>query len=240
MDGDSNLSKVDLPAQPDDSRNERALLVQHAVDDFKRSVEITRDVRFQANLRLSRRQRASSYIVSLLSLYVIGLSLIPNVMLLQQYQNQILLACSIILSVFVIFTSLIDGSQNFYHQGELLHQCARKIASINHRLKNIDVKADPAGAMQKLEQLQKEYQSALDDCPTNHDNVDFYKEIVKKPHLFPTEYPWKIKWLHGAYYSGRVMISNCSWGFMPLSAVIIITFVVYHYVISGSAPLIPK
>lgn len=118
-------------------------LVQDAIDDFKRSVEITRDVRFQANLRLARRQRASSYIVSMLSLYVIGLSLIPNILTLAPYQNQILLGCSIILSVFVIFTSLIDGSQNFYHQGELLHQCARKVASLNHKLKNIDVDKDP-------------------------------------------------------------------------------------------------
>src|SRR5580692_570153 len=122
-------------------------LIKDVIDDFRRSVEITRDVRFQANLRLVRRQRASSYIVSLLSLYVIGLSLIPNILSLQPYQSQILLACSIVLSVFVIFTSLIDGSQNFYHQRELLHQCARKIANINHRLKNIDVGADPNLAM---------------------------------------------------------------------------------------------
>ena len=92
-----------------------------ALKDFKRSVEITRDVRFQANLRLASRQRNSSYMISLLSLFVIALSLLPNIITLEQYQSQILLACSIVLSVFVIFTSLIDGSQNFYHQGELLH-----------------------------------------------------------------------------------------------------------------------
>jgi hypothetical protein len=116
-----------------------------ALEDFRRSVEITRDVRFQANLRLSRRQRASSYLVSMLSLLVISLSLIPNIYDIQHYQAQLLLGCSIILSVFVIFTSLLDGSQNFYHQGELLHQCARRVAAVNHALKNIDVIAHVPG-----------------------------------------------------------------------------------------------
>src|SRR5664280_2453054 len=51
-------------------------VLEAAFRDFKRSVEITRDVRFQANLRLSGRQRGSAYIVSSLSLFVIALSLI--------------------------------------------------------------------------------------------------------------------------------------------------------------------
>lgn len=58
-----------------------------ALKDFKRSVEITRDVRFQANLRLAARQRNSSYMISLLSLFVIALSLLPNIIFLQQYQS---------------------------------------------------------------------------------------------------------------------------------------------------------
>jgi hypothetical protein len=235
-DDDDSVSFVP-PLALEGRSDDRTRLVKLALEDFKRSVEITRDVRFQANLRLSRRQRASSYIVSLLSLYVIGLSLIPNVLKLQQYQSQILLASSIVLSVFVIFTPLIDGSQNFYHQGELLHQCARKIANINHRLKNIDVGADPNLAMKNLEILQKEYQGALDECPTNHENVDYQKEIIRKPHLFPSDYPWKIKAFHMAFYNAKVAILGYSWLFMPLTAVAIITLVVYHYIGAGAAPL---
>lgn len=190
-----------------------------ALTDFKRSVEITRDVRFQANLRLGRRQRLSSYIVSLLSLYVIALSLIPNIIILQAFQNQILLASSIVLSVFVIFTSLIDGAQNFHHQGELLHACARKIATINHALKNIDCGADLCEAKRQLEKLQQDYQRSLDECPINHDNVDFYKEIANKPHLFASHYPWCINWPHRMWYRFRAFIGGNSWMFIHLLAV---------------------
>jgi hypothetical protein len=64
-------------------------VLKDAIRDFKRSVEITRDVRFQANLRLAGRQRASAYIVSFLSLYVIALSLVPNILDLKPFQSQI-------------------------------------------------------------------------------------------------------------------------------------------------------
>lgn len=160
-----------------------------AIKEFKRSVEITRDVRFQANLRLVSRSRASSYIIALLSTYVIALSLVPNIMFLANYQSQLLLACSIVLSVFVIFTSLIDGAQNFYHHGEMLHACARKVATIYHELKLIDTAGDLAQATAAFIELQERYKLALDECPVNHDNVDYYTEMANKPHLFPDNFP---------------------------------------------------
>jgi hypothetical protein len=215
-------------------------IVKEALQDFRRSVEITRDVRFQANLRLVRRQRASAYIVSLFSLFVIALSLIPNVLSLQTYQSQSLLGCTIVLSVFVIFTSLIDGAQNFYHQGELLHQCARRIAFINHMLKNIDTDADETAAMTALGQLQKDYQVALDECPINHENVDYYGEVVRKPHLFPDYYPWNIKGFHKVGYRVRVFIMEYSWVFWHVIAVVSILCFVYFYVVRGSSPVSPR
>ena len=205
-------------------------ILQKSLEDFKRSVEITRDVRFQANLRLSSRQRRSSYFVSMLSLYVIGISLIPNVLSLIRYQNQILLSCSIILSVFVIFTSLIDGSQNFYHRGELLHQCARKIADIHRKLKNIDVDASPSTALDQLKSLQDKYQAALDECPTNHDNVDYWKEISWKPYLFPEHYKNKCPHLIKSYYNLKAWFFGNFWMFWPIFAVIAVSFVIVFFI----------
>ncbi len=203
-------------------------LVRDALQDFRRSVEITRDARFQASLRLARRQRASAYVVSLLSLYVIALSLIPNIVKLEINQSQILLACSVILSVFIIFTSLIDGAQNFYHKGELLHQCARKIASINHKLKNVDTERD--GAMKQLEDLQIAYQTALDECPVNHDNVDFYFTMIRKPHLFPDNYHWKRVWPLRTLYRIRLFCMLNSWLLPHCLAVVAISIILIRYV----------
>lgn len=204
-----------------------------ALSEFKRSVEITRDVRFQANLRLFHRQKTSNYFVAFLSLFVIALSLLPNFLVLQAYQNQILLACSIILSVFIIFTSLIDGAQNFYHQGELLHQCARKIATVHHKLKTISPSSDIDIAKQQLEALQEEYRAALDECPINHDNVDFRLQKARKPHLFEHE-RWKNVELWVIYHRCVGSVQVYSWLFLPIIVVFIVIFVVYSYVVSGS------
>ena len=211
-------------------------VLRAAIRDFKRSVEITRDVRFQANLRLSRRQRGSSYIVAMLSLYVIGLSLLPNILQLSSAQAQVLLACSIVLSVFVIFTSLIDGAQNFFHQGELLHQCARKIATIHLALKNIDVDADRGKAQSEFEKLQHDYQKALDECPINHDNVDYLREMGWKPHLFPDNYPkWEpLRAPYAILLKVRATMGGLNWMTIHICSIIIVTGVAYFLVIRGA------
>ncbi len=213
-------------------------VLETALADFKRSAEITRDVRFQANLRLSGRQRGSAYIVSLLSLYVISLSLIPNIVKLKPFQSQILLGCSIVLSVFVIFTSLIDGAQNFFHQGELLHQCARKIATVHHALKTIDVSADAAAAKVQLETLQMTYQAALDECPINHENVDFYKEVASKPHLFPQQYnSWIPQTAISFGYKLLYWTLGKLWMAPHITAFLVISLVVYFSIFIDPHPM---
>lgn len=210
-----------------------------ALNDFKRSAEITRDVRFQANLRLAARQRKSSYMISLLSLFVIAISLLPNIISLQEYQSQILLACSIVLSVFVIFTSLIDGSQNFYHQGELLHQCGRKVATIHHELKTIDPNGDEEKSRAQLAELQEKYRIALDECPINHENVDFIKEQARKPHLFPANFS-KHSWIKNMQVCRKnlhAFIGANFWMTLHLLAMFGIGVIVYQFVLAGSVPL---
>lgn len=214
-------------------------VMQVALKDFKRSVEITRDVRFQANLRLAARQRNSSYLISLLSLFVIALSLLPNIIALQQYQSQILLACSVVLSAFIIFTSLIDGSQNFYHQGELLHQCARKVATVHHELKNLDPEHDYENAKKRLIELQEQYRQALDECPINHENVDFIKEQSYKPHHFPNNFSKNkiLKMMQIQFKSVQAFFMAHSGMGLHLVALLGVCVIVYDFVLVGSSPV---
>lgn len=227
------------PRPAPDSPN---FVVENSIYEFKRGVEITRDVRFQANLRLSARQRLSAYVVSTLSLFVIALSLLPNIIELKPFQSQILLGCSVVLSVFVIFTSLIDGAQNFFHQGELLHQCARKIAIVSYELKNIDVAKDPDEARKTLIELERKYQSALDECPINHENVDYYKEKVTKPHLFPEVYNGKFKRATRARYWIMYLVLGKLWMAPHVVAFFAILAIVYFSILRDVHPAqqIPK
>lgn len=150
--------------------------------DLKRRVEITKDARFQANLRLERRNKLSYLVIALLSLFVIILSLVPNIYRLTQAGAQALLALSIINSVFIIITTFLEASGNFVHRGEQLHRSARKIATVYNKL--VLLSPEEHGDRLKLQALQQEYQIALDDCPFNHENIDY--ELIKatKPGLF--------------------------------------------------------
>lgn len=206
---------------------------QTSLKEFKRSVEITRDVRFQANLRLINRQSNSNYLIAVLSIFVIGLSLFPNIIVLAPYQSQILLACSIVLSVFIIFTSLFDGAQNFYHQGELLHQCARKIARIHYDLKNIDPNGNEQSGLQELISLQLKYQSALDDCPINHANIDFKKTMIRKPHLFAQDFSDKFfeRSFKHIWIRAEIFVLSVLWIIPHLFAMVLVMAVVYFFIV---------
>jgi hypothetical protein len=200
--------------------------IKKALEHFERSVEITRDVRFQANLRLIQRQTHSSYMISFLSLFVISTSLLPNIIKYSPQESQILLACSIVLSVFIIFTSLIDGSQNYFHRGELLHRCARKTATVYHKLKLINVDDEPEKARIDLENLQEEYRSALDDCPINHDNVDYLLLQTRKPHLFKQSLGESPSWFMIQWIFLKAQFKLYVWMVPHIFAVILIIMVV--------------
>ena len=152
------------------------------LNELIRSVEITRDSRFQANLRLNDREKTSSYVISFLSLSVIFLSLVPTFHETTDQENRILLASSIIISVFIIFTNLIDGSSNFFHKGELLHRCARGAGKVLLKLKLLDPSSKDFDL--EFESLKRKYQKILDQCPVNHDNVDYRKARIQKPEHF--------------------------------------------------------
>lgn len=214
-----------------------------ALEDLKRRIHITKDIRFQASLRLSRRQTFSNYIISLFSLYVIALSLLPNILSLNNQKTQILLSSSIILSVFIILTSLIDGSRNFYHQSDLLHQCARKISTLHYNIRKIDANQSPEEIRNQIDNIQIDYQNALNDCPINHDNVDYYNQVYRNPRLFPVEYiniPSHPK-LNGAinYFVRQkfrvvAFVGEYLWMTLHSIAFIGVTWIVYKYVIIAS------
>lgn len=157
-----------------------------AFEDLKRAVEITACSRFQASLRLSARHRQSSYVISILSTFVIMLSLIPNFDELTEHQNQILLACSIVISVFIIFTSLLDSSGNYLHRAESIHQSARGVSTVFHNLKTLDPEA--LNFADKLNNERDRYKKVLEDCPFNHERVDYIYAKLERPNLFPDYY----------------------------------------------------
>ena len=198
-------------------------------NDLKRRVEITRDARFQANLRLERRNKSSYMIIALLSLFVIVLSLVPNVYSLTLAASQALLALSIVNSVFVIITTFLEASGNFVHRGEQLHKSARKVATVFNKLMLLG--PDERREKQKILELQKEYQEALDECPFNHDNMDYDLIKATKPKLFGDRiYQGRGQWLVVRWRLLRYKIAEYTW-LIPHGTVLIATVAALYWII---------
>lgn len=153
-----------------------------AFTDLKRRIKITRMARFQASSRLERRQKISYFVISLLSLLVISISLLPNIYNLSNASEQIFLALTVVNSVFVIITTFLEASGNFVHKGEQLHQSARKVSTVYNKL--LLLAEEERVEKERIRELQKEYQLALDECPFNHDNLDYSRVKIQEPHLF--------------------------------------------------------
>jgi len=198
-------------------------------EDLKRRVEITRDARFQANLRLERRNKSSYLVIALLSLFVIILSLVPNVYNLTDAGSQALLALSIINSVFVIITTFLEASGNFVHRGEQLHRSARKVATVFNKLMLLST--EERTIKDKIQELQGEYQAALDDCPFNHDNMDYDLIKATKPSLFGNRiYQGKLEFFAIRWRYFKYKISEFLW-VVPHGVVILSTLAALYWIV---------
>ncbi|UYN99563.1 MAG: SLATT domain-containing protein [Devosia sp.] len=201
-------------------------------NDLKRRVEITRDARFQANLRLERRNKWSYLVISVLSLFVIILSLVPNIFQLSQPASQALLALTIINSVFIIITTFLEASGNFVHKGEQLHRSARKIATVFNKLMLLTV--EEREDKEKIHDLQKEYQASLDDCSFNHENMDYDLIKATKPKLFKDRiYQGRFLWVVSSIRMFAYKIVEYSWTIPHMLVVLLTLACLYLILIEG-------
>src|ERR1700739_1345499 len=90
--------------------------LEEEFEKLRRRVEATKTIRFRSHVRLLRRHKFSSYVIAMLSIYVIAISLMPTFFDLTFGQAQVLLACTIVLSTFIIVLILTEGYENFNHQ----------------------------------------------------------------------------------------------------------------------------
>ncbi|MGA7001843.1 MAG: hypothetical protein WCA54_09585 [Pseudolabrys sp.] len=80
-------------------------------------------------------------------------------------------------------------------------------------------------------------EKALDECPINHENVDFYKEIATKPHLFPNQYSGWSGWFAGCKYKFLYWTIGKLWMTPHLLAFLIILVIVYLFVLTDPHPM---
>ena len=149
---------------------------------LRRRIHATRTIRFRSHIRLERRHKLSSYVIAMLSMFVIAISVMPNIFFLDPRQAQVLLACTIVVSTFLICLVLTECSQSFYHKACVLHENARKLNELS-----FDLTLEVSPSLERMREITNSYNDILQECPLNHAHCDYLWVKAKHPEQFGIE-----------------------------------------------------
>lgn len=151
-----------------------------SADKLLRDMHQTKGARFAAHQRLTRMHDMSGYTISIISFFVICIS-VYLVMFQQEYSplyGKYLTFISVAISVLIIILSLQDGSKNHLLRAEMMHNCAREVLAVYRELSNIKEPTDG-----DIQEYSKRYQNIIDRYPYNHAPIDrkiyLYDQYVK-------------------------------------------------------------
>lgn len=144
----------------------------------------TKGIRYTAYHRLRNQSRWSIITISILSFYILSLSIVAILFQdsFSSFKHQLFNAFSLISSVFIMIVSFVESLKAYDLQAEFLHRNANDISKIfnefQRRLRNNLL--DESYSKYVVE----EYNKLLDSCPFNHSEIDFERFKVKEPNHF--------------------------------------------------------
>jgi hypothetical protein len=99
----------------------------------------------------------------------------------------VLLACTIVMSTFIVVLTLTEGYESFYHKAEVLHDSARQLNRLSFNMSLRDINS-PGGEDLILE-VAKEYETIIENSLVNHAECDYIRVRARRPELFGFEAP---------------------------------------------------
>jgi hypothetical protein len=139
---------------------------------------VTKKARFNAASRFEFLGRLSTLCITVLSLYVILLSVMPLVFT-AQWMNKINAfnnVANIVVSVFIIAFSIMEGSRNHPLRAMMMRLSALEIAEHEDILAGKESEVDEAAAIA--------YHRILQKFAENHGEIDFLKVQLERPEEF--------------------------------------------------------
>lgn len=147
----------------------------------------TKGSRFNAARRLNKKYQFSLSSISILSVYGIAIPVIQSIAKNPQCQkvNSIYNAISLILSVFTLAISLLEGAKNYQIRAEKLHKNAVEISALQRELEFLRInKLEDADFIQKLGTISAEYEDLIKQCSENHEIEDYDLFTVQNRKFF--------------------------------------------------------
>lgn len=136
----------------------------------------TKGSRFNAVRRLNKKNQWSIASISILSVYGISIPIIQSNMDSTQCPqvNSWYNLIAILLSIFILVLSLLEGSQNYQVRAERLHKNAMEISELHSKLDYLSrCQSQDKRLSSKLEKIAMEYENLVSNCPENHEIDDY-------------------------------------------------------------------
>jgi hypothetical protein len=137
--------------------------------ELDRAMWVTKHCRYNAAYRLRRRHHLSIYSITILSIYVLSLTLFQKYGFLTEYRDVYELL-SMLLAVFILVLSLLEGSRNYMLSSEKLFLCGNEIRDLLDELKKYSAKTECD--IKGIEETSKKYSNVLRACGENHETID--------------------------------------------------------------------
>jgi len=152
----------------------------------------TKGARFNAYERLRRRQSRSFYATSLLSAYLIVISLVePFNLIPPTSDSKIVAFFSVALSVILLVFVIIENAAEYNLKGNNFHNCAKDIGRIFNTLHSLIEKKEVD--ISKYEELADKYSDILDRYD-NHSPIDYEMHKTKHPNDYKLNF-LQIQWI---------------------------------------------
>lgn len=163
----------------------------------------TKGSRFNAARRLNKKYQFSLNSISILSIYGIAIPIFQSIVKNPNCQeiNDIYNAISLILSVFTLVISLLEGAKNYQIRAEKLHKNPVELSKLQRELEYVMVSqlAD-ADFRQKVGDISGKYEELIKECPENHEpeDYDLFRAQNRKD--------FKMSWLDGLYIRMKLIV----------------------------------
>jgi hypothetical protein len=145
-------------------------------DKLNRRIWTTRGSRFNASRRLQNKHRLSISSISILSVYGIAIAVIQFSSRIAKCQstNEAYTSISVILSVFTLVLSLLEGYQDYQSRAHRLHENAICLSDLLSKLEYMQCfESSSSSFPQDLKVISEKYEILIKDCPDNHGVTDF-------------------------------------------------------------------
>lgn len=139
-------------------------------NDLDKAMWITKHSRYNASDRLKKKHLLSIYTISILSVYVVTLSLLNKYGFMVE-NCQIYELLSVASAIFILVLSLTEASKNYIVASERLFISGNEIRDLLDELKKYSNKSD--ADISGIEAISAKYSHVLKVCGENHETVDF-------------------------------------------------------------------